>query len=529
MALGRIDPLAQTFYIEEQSGAYITKIGLFFSAVSSGSPITLELRNAEQGAPNSIEIIPDSVVTKSASQMSSQASADASTETIFEFDEPMYLEGNRPYAFTLKSPARNEYFIWSAKSGDFNLGTTQSRVTKNPSKGAMFASQEGLLYEPSTGQDLKFNIYRAKFTVATATAKFRTANPPRVNLLSNPLYGYGDSAEIIVRHNKHGFIVNDRVNIKGLDSDSTYNGVQGKSIIGTRIITNVDGLGYTFNADSAVDSDLSFGGLDINVTKQIKFDTIQLQATDFKPGGTLVNYKADLTTSKSFAGSETAYGRTQNIPLKNNTDKKLDFPHVIATDSNETVHLTSYDESGIITATMRSPEGQTKLSPYIDLQRAQLVLTQNWIDDPHVSSSTLHNIPINFIAETDPKDGSALAKHIQKPVTLAQSASGLKILFGANVPPEANVYTYYRTTLEGSDSDILNKHFTLATSDTIPPKNTSAKGYNEYRYTLGGTFAKTMVEFNQYQVKLVMTSTNSAKVPRITDLRTLALGADQTG
>ena len=69
----------------------------------------------------------------------------------------------------------------------------------------------------------------------------------------------------------------------------------------------------------------------------------------------------------------------------------------IASDSNETTHLTSYNESGIITATMRSPEGQTKLSPYIDLQRAQLVLTQNWIDDPHVSSDTLHNIPINFI------------------------------------------------------------------------------------------------------------------------------------
>ena len=529
MAFGRIDPLAQTFYVEEQSGVYVTKVGLFFSAVSSSSPITLELRNAPQGAPNSIEIIPDSLVTKSAAQMSGKASADASTETVFEFDEPIYLEGDRAYAFTIKSPGRNEYFAWSAKSGDFNLGTTQSRVTKNPSKGAMFSSQEGLIYMSASGQDLKFNVYRAKFTVAEATAKLRTANPPRVNLLSNPLYAYADSAEIIVRHNKHGFIVNDRVNIKGLDSDTTYNGMAGASLLGTRIITNVDGLGYTFNADSAADSDLSFGGLSVNVSKQIKFDTIQLQATDFKPGATLVNYKADLTTSKSFAGSETAYARTLAIPLKNMSDKRLDFPHVIASDSNESTHLGSYNESGIISAVMRAPSGQTKIGPYIDMQRAQLVLTQNWIDDPHVSSTTLHNIPINFIAETDPRDGSALAKHIQKPVTLAQSSSGLKILFGANVPPEANVYTYYRTTLEGSDSDILDKNFILATIDTTPPKNTSQKGYNEYRYTIGGTFAKTMTEFNQYQVKLVMASTNSAKVPRITDLRTLALGADQTG
>ena len=158
MALGRVDPLAQTFYVQEASGIYITKIGVFFSQVSSTAPITLELRNAEQGAPNSIEVIPDSMVVKTASQMSSAASADATIQTIFEFDEPIYLEGNRPYAMTFQSPARNEYFLWAAQTGDFNLGTTESRVTQNPQKGALFKSQEGLIYLPSSGQDLKYVI-----------------------------------------------------------------------------------------------------------------------------------------------------------------------------------------------------------------------------------------------------------------------------------------------------------------------------------------------------------------------------------
>lgn len=527
MALGRIDPLAQTFYVEEASGIYITKIGVYFSQVSDTSPITLELRNAEQGAPNSIEIIPDSTVTKTAAQMASAASADASVQTIFEFDEPIYLEGNRPYAMTFQTPARNEYFLWAAQAGDFNLGTTESRVTKNPEKGTLFKSQEGLLYLPTENQDLKYIIYRAAFEVAEATAVFRTAEPPRIYLGGNPLWAYGDSAEVIVTHNKHGFLVNDRINLQGLDPSTRYNGVLGSSILGTRIIRKADGYGYTFLADSDFDSDTAFGGNDITAPKQIKFDTLQLQAQDFKPGSTLVNYSGDLTTSTAHAGAQTPYARTTGIGLRNNVDTRLDQPHVIATDSNESVFLTGYNESGIVEAVLRAPTGGNKISPFIDLQRNHLVLIQNWIDNPDSSASTGYNVPIDFVPETDPQNGSALAKHIAKPISLAQSASGLKILVGANVPTEANIHMYYRTVEEGSDSDILNKNWILTNVDEVPPKNTNAKDFNEYRYTVGGTFANTLPEFNQYQIKAVMTSTNSAKVPRITDLRTIALGADQ--
>jgi hypothetical protein len=527
MALGRIDPLAQTFYVEEPSGIFITKIGLFFSQVSSTAPVTLELRNAEQGTPNSIEIISDSIVTKSAAQMSGQGSADASIETVFEFDEPIYLEGNRPYALTVKSPARNEYFLWAAHGGDFNLGTTETRVTKNPEKGTLFTSQEGLLYLPQKNQDLKYVIYRAAFQTSEATAVFRAAQTPRTYLLSNPIWAYGDSAEVFVTHNKHGFIPNDRVNLKGLDASTIYNGVLGSSILGSRIITRADGYGYTFLADSAFDSDAAFGGNNITASKQIKFDKVQLQAQDFKPGSTLVNYSGDLTTTTAFAGAQTPYARTTNIQLRNNADTLLSAPHVIASDSNESIFLSGYNESGIVRAVLRAPTGTNNISPYVDLQRAHLLLIQNWIDNPDSASTSGFNIPISFVPETDPKGGSALAKHIAKPVSLAQSASGLKILVGANVPPEAGIDMYYRNVGEGSDSDILEKNWILTAVDTIPPKNTNGNEYSEYRYTVGGTFANQLIEFNQYQIKVVMKSTNSAKVPRITDLRTIALGADQ--
>lgn len=520
-----INPLAQTFYAEE--GVYLTKIGLFFSQVSSTAPVSIELRPAEQGAPNVIEMIPGSFVSKTASEMSGKASVDASVETIFEFDEPIWLEGGRQYAFCIKSPAKQEYFLWSSQVGDFNLGTTQSRVTKNPEKTVMFRSQSGLLYTPEKDQDLMYILYRAEFKANQATVVLKGAQPQDVLLSKDPLSGLAGSNEITVYYPFHGFLPNDRINLSGFVDQRSYNGVKGSSLKGSRIVTAVDGYNLTFDADSDCDSDISFGGQFLRASKQLKFNTVQLQVADFKPGSTVVNYSGDFTTSKSLAGTESPYARTENIRLTNNVDKTLPSVHGAFTDSNETLLLTGYDESVIVRATLRSAGGQGKQAPYIDMQRCQLLTIQNLIDKQDSSATSGYNVPVNFVPETEPNGGSALAKHITKPVTLAQAATGLKVLYAANMPKEASVDLYYRTTLNGSDSDILEKSFTLATVDNNPPTDEDPGKFREYRYTIGGTFATSLREFNQYQLKLVMNSTNSSKIPRITDLRTIALAADQ--
>jgi len=77
--------LKQTFRVTENYGVYITKIGLFFKGVSTTFPITLHLRF---GGDNIGSI---ASVLKTASNMSSAASASAATETQFIFDKPIAL------------------------------------------------------------------------------------------------------------------------------------------------------------------------------------------------------------------------------------------------------------------------------------------------------------------------------------------------------------------------------------------------------------------------------------------------------
>ena len=75
--------LKQTFEVTERYGVYITKIGLFFKSVSSTFPITLHLRFAGDSKGSIASVL------KTASNMSSAASASAATETQFIFDKPI--------------------------------------------------------------------------------------------------------------------------------------------------------------------------------------------------------------------------------------------------------------------------------------------------------------------------------------------------------------------------------------------------------------------------------------------------------
>ena len=123
-----VNQLKQTFQVTERYGVYITKIGLFFKSVSSTFPITLHLRFSNE---NRVSI---ASVLKTASNMSSAASASAATETQFIFDKPIALLPGR-YSFTLESADLNEYVVWHSQLGDFKLGTTQERVVKDITKG----------------------------------------------------------------------------------------------------------------------------------------------------------------------------------------------------------------------------------------------------------------------------------------------------------------------------------------------------------------------------------------------------------
>ena len=85
-------------------------------------------------------------------------------------------------------------------------------------------------------------------------------------------------------------------------------------------------------------------------------------------------------------------------------------------------------------------------------------------------------------------------------------------------PSEADFEVYWRVATEGQD--LFRKSWTLVNRQgSVAPDE---RNFREYKYLVGGDNGD-MDEFTQYQIKIVMQSTNTSKVPQFKDLRIIAL------
>jgi hypothetical protein len=97
------DPIAQTFFINisgSNTGCFVTKIDIFFAAKAASLPITLQIREMENGFPTDI-IVPYGQKTLQAGEVAVWDGEGTPAETTFEFDTPAYLENNKDYAMVL--------------------------------------------------------------------------------------------------------------------------------------------------------------------------------------------------------------------------------------------------------------------------------------------------------------------------------------------------------------------------------------------------------------------------------------------
>jgi len=123
------------------------------------------------------------------------------------------------------------------------------------------------------------------------------------------------------------------------------------------------------------------------------------------------------------------------------------------------------------------------------------------------------NIYDNFIDEIAP-NGSTASKYLTKKISLSDasgSSTNLNIRFNASIPAEAAVDVYYKTGLSSSVVSFDDQLWSLYQTVTA---NTRA---TDLSFSIGGLAA-----FDTAAVKLVMRSSNSASVPRISDLIVIA-------
>ena len=526
------DPIAQSFRLPEAmiAGGIVTEIDVFFRTRPTGDiPVRLQVRPMIAGVPDKTfiaEVQMDRDDVNIPGNLNDLTTVRA-TPTTFTFDRPVVLKPNEDYAFVLIADT-TDYNVFVAKTGELELGSSSLRISRQPSLGSLFLSQNGVTWSPDQERDIMFTMRAAVFDITqSALAEFNNGDLVDQPLQSNALFVDSGSTTIFVSQPGHGLMAGDTISIGGLDSATDYAGITGLSLQGNRTVVKVDGQGYTFVADSAATSTTAIGDLDLTGTRNIVFDeftpTIDLFLDDNTTADFVTNFTdgASLSTAND-AGNGSYTKSSVNHTVFDDETLLLDAPAMIANVSHEETNLGVATRSLDMAATFSTVN--KFVSPIIDLSTMSAVLGTNLIDNPDSASEVgILNNPVTFVAETDPSGGTVLAKHITETVTLNEPAVGIKVLLDAHRSNNSFIDVYFKTLEEGSDELIDDQNWVYLEEETNNPTDEDRAVVREYEYIAGGTEG-TLVPFTAYKLKVVLRAGNSSRIPYVSAIRAITLG-----
>ena len=507
------DPLAQTFFVdqvENPNGLFLTRARVYVESKDSVIPMQVQIRPVENGVPTN-RVIPGSSkfispsnipVTPLTDQTDIQEVRD--NPTVIEFDEPVYLTPGEEYAIVLLAESV-DYNVYTAQTYEFVLGPSrEARVSRQPTLGSLFMSQNGSTWTPDQTKDLMFELDRAEFSISGQLILENT-ELPRVTLTPTPFETTSGSNVVFVYHQGHGFTHGDIVKFSNVSG--TVGGIASTAFENASgfILENPTWEGYTIRVvdgnGSAINASSSSlgGGNNVIATQQVMYDQYLPQIQSFSPNASSINATVTKTVGSSYGSGRTTstlgYNVTETESVSLNDLNVNVFPNVIANSDNYPAETLKF--------TLSMSTGDRKVSPVIDLQRVSVVTLENVIND--VDPETSGN----------GTDVSYATQHITTPVIIDELSEGLKIIFAANRARGASFEVFARTSLD--ENEFAETGWTLIDIETPMPTDENPDIFRDYEYTLDAD------PFTVFQVMIVMKSSNSSKSPMITDLRAISL------
>jgi hypothetical protein len=492
---GAIDPVAQTFFVEQNqypNGIFLDSIDLYFKTKSLSSPVTVELRPTVNGYPSSKDIIPFSVVTLEPSQV--QTTNDASVATNFKFESPIYLPPGE-HCFVAKCNT-DEYTIYTAVLGATQLTNPDLRITQQPAIGSMFKSQNSSTWTPFQEEDVMFKINKCLFNTGDANAATVTMNvdfPAAGNVVYDLLFVDGEHLDFAV--------------------------------------TNID---YSYRAKALSDT----ANYTANTQYQLGDDTSMPERMILRSGsGSDLQLIGTLTTEDPNVSPVIDLKRLSTVLVQNIINNgELSSPNFLITDFGQGY---TGNANVIITGTVLNPATGTQtavsnaasaLAVYdANTSRLDIQVTNNGSGyTGNVSAIVLRdgtassNALVTVQNEIGTQGGNALARYITRKVTLAPSfeSTDLKVFFLASIPTNTSVKVYYKAAPTGQSFDLQPWREMVVESAGAP----SQTGFVDYKYK---TYTENALpgdeRFQTFSIKIVMYSSNPVRVPQIRDLRVIAL------
>jgi len=592
------DPISQTFSVNEEqsSGVFITKVDLYFFRKADTLPITVQIREVDNGHPTP-NVLPYASKTLFPASINASTTS-ATTATTFTFDSPVFLKNYKDYCITIV-PAGNsdEYAVWVAQLGAKDVDTGEL-IDKQPGAGVLLSSANDKTYTPIQSEDLKFQLHRANFSTSQGTVYIE--NPDNEFFTYDNKVGTFNPEEKIRAESVLTFSNNQTIavgNVLKTQATSGANFANGtvrqivRSDVQYQVTVKLDAYGDFPTTASANTNNIYLSGStthggwcgnttaftantnngfldfidELNEKITLKNSTYTGNANGFIRGQVSGASARVLTaenivnnvmvpkipvlnianTSSTFSVRTATSGGVINTNFRD-IDLEIENPF---TDNTKAV-FSKINESALSAVSGSKKTlvvkgflntSDSKVSPVIDLSRANSYILENVINDSATNEDTQ-------------EVGSALTRYFSKPVELAdgQDAEDLRVYLTAYKPSGTDVKVYAQLLSASDGEPLADKDYTLmtqVTSSSIVSDTADTNDFKEFEYSLGS--AATFTDNNDNQAKLntsdsnivtyrtssgivhktyktfafkiVLTSVTNASVPFIKDLRAIAL------
>ena len=449
---------------------------------------------------------------------------------ISEFDHGMYASNNK---IEVKNVQGNSH--------PTNLGiglTTTEQSTISVASTVGFSTFEGI---PVSATNLGY------VKIENEIIAYSSVGDGELNIAAN---GRGIDSTQVIEHNAYSD--------SQMPSVQKYelNGVSLRRINREHTISNHDigfddyyieidrtatGPGKDRSADASNEPQLSFnnvgffGGSSANVSRNIQYDAI-LPIYNVRTPAAVTSATASIRTvsGTSIGGNEISFVDQGYSTIQLNTVNQLTTPRLICSKINENTYLGNIDRNKSFITKIDFETSNKDVSPIINANVALSELRSNRLNNPVSDYATNSKVETSF-------DDPHTAVYVSKLVSLDKPADGLRVILSADRPPSSDFRVLYSVIRPNSDE--LEQTYTLfpgynnlrdvgadgfgdmvidpSKNDGLPDAFVSGSLNNEfleYQFT-----ANDIGNFTGYVIKIVMSGTNQAQVPNITDLRTIAL------
>ena len=317
-----------------------------------------------------------------------------------------------------------------------------------------------------------------------------------------------------------GSITFDSYNIKLDMSEKFYSGNDDRSV-------------DTGNGKLYINQSKSTGGLNIKATQNMPYEIITPIVHNLTVAGTTINAEMRTISSKSLSGNEIPFIDNGFESVVVNEPNYLNTTRMIASKINEDKKLNQIPGNKSLNMRLLLNTMDSHVSPVIDGQRTSIILSSNRVNDVIKDYATDSRVS-SFNA--DP----TACQYISKEIQLENSATSMKLLLTAHINEDSDIRAFYAiSNNEGfrpifvpfpgfnnlnSRGQVISPEKSDGRSDAFIKKTntygftSNAVEYNEYTFT-----ADDLPAFRSYRIKFVLTSTNQVYVPRVKDLRVIAL------